>query len=79
MTEQDLIDHYQRQVDQIPDIRPLVTLHEEVMLKIITHLVAYHHKGEDDNALMKECMSVSRGHMNPTMVKDAIKQWKETT
>lgn len=78
MTEQELIEHYQRQVDQIPEIRPLIMLHEEVMLKIITYLAHYHHKGEDDRSLLKECMIVSKGHMNPESVMDAIKQWKET-
>lgn len=79
MTEQELIDHYQRQVDSIPEVRPLIKLYEESMLEIITHLSHYHHRGEDDNALIKECMIAAKGHMNPSFVKDAIKQWKEST
>jgi transketolase N-terminal domain/subunit len=79
MTEKELIAHYQRQVDNIPEIRPAIMLYEESMLKILTYLAYYHHRGEDDRDLMKECMIISKGHMNPAFVTDAIKQWKETT
>ena len=78
MTEQELIDHYQRQVDNIPELRPAITLYEESMLQVLTHLSQYHHRGEDDRDLMRECMIISKGHMNPAFVADAIRQWKDT-
>jgi sulfopyruvate decarboxylase TPP-binding subunit len=79
MTEKELISHYQQLVDLIPDQRPMIMLHEEVMLKILTYLAYYHKREEDVNLLMKSCMIISKGHMNPAFVMDAVKQWKEST
>lgn len=78
MTATELIAYYQQKVDSIPDVRPLVMLHEEVMLEILTYLNYYHKRHEDDNLLMKSCMIIAKGHMNPAFVKDAVTQWKTT-
>ena len=73
-----LIEYYQAKVAAIPEDRPLVMLHEESMLKLLTYL-EYHCKHDrTDTELIRECMTMSKGHMNPVMVADAVKQWKET-
>jgi hypothetical protein len=78
MTEQELIAHFQQQVDNIPTIRPCITLYEESMLSVLTHLIENHTRNQGDDILMRSCMIKSKGHLNPAFVVDAIKQWKES-
>lgn len=73
-----LLEHYQAKVAAIPEVRPLIMLHEESMLKLLTYLEYYCKHEQADAELMRECMMMTKGHMNPATVADAIKQWKET-
>ena len=73
-----LIKHYQEKVAAIPEVRPLIMLHEESMLKLLTYLECYCKHNQTDTELMRECMIMTKGHMNPATVADAIKQWKGT-
>ena len=73
-----LLDNYQAKVAAIPEVRPLVMLHEESMLKLLTYLEYHCKHDQTDKELIRECMIMSKGHMNPATVADAVKQWKET-
>ncbi len=73
-----LISIYQKQVDAIPEERPLVTLACETMLTILKHLEANHKPTDEFNFMFREATKAAKGNANPTMVSTAITLWKNS-
>ncbi len=73
-----LISIYQKQVDAIPEERPLVTLACETMLTILKHLEANHKPTDEFSFMFREATKAAKGNANPTMVSTAITLWKNS-
>ncbi len=76
-TEQ-LISVYQKQVDEIPKERPLVTLACESMLAILKSLEENHKPDESQEVLLRAAMKASKGSASPTLAETAIMLWKNS-
>ncbi len=73
-----LIEIYQKQVDAIPNERPLVVLPCETMLRILKNLEANHQPEEDMNLLIRESLKASKGAADMSFVSTAIMLWKNS-
>lgn len=79
LTEAELLDHYQKQVDAIPEMRQLVSYKCEDAVRIISHFKAEGYcKTENFGVLFGHGMKHLKGCANPAIVKEIIEEWQRT-
>jgi len=78
MNELQLLDFYQRKVDALPVTRNTSKYPEEIAVDIISYLITNHCRNQGMSSLMYYCMQHTRGQVNPSIVEELIKEWKET-
>jgi len=79
MTEAELLEKYQKEVDTIPEMRQLVSYKCETAVIIISNFMAKGYcKNEDFAVLFGDSMRRLKGGANPAAIKDIINEWKET-
>lgn len=79
MTEIELLEKYQKEVDAIPEIRQIVSYKCEDAVKLITYFIQERYcKTEDFSVLLGYGLKHLQGKCNPAVVKDIINEWKAT-
>lgn len=78
MTEQELLESYQKKVSMIPECRYLIQYHEELAVEILPFLINNYNKNSSTKDLVLPCLKRLRGHANPMTLVELIEEWKAT-